>query len=81
MVNLPSNIIKKFHFNIPVRLHSVKSNLLKFHLCYTGRFIMYSGITKIYYRKTVGYVFMKPVQTEGTSQFFPIRVFLRSSHF
>jgi len=23
---------------------------------YTGRFIMYSGITKIYYRKTVGHV-------------------------
>ena len=25
---------------------------------YTGRFIMYSGITKIYYRKTVGHVFI-----------------------
>jgi len=40
----------------------------------TGRFIMYSGITKIYYRKTVGHVFMKPVQLEGTTQnffFFP----------
>jgi hypothetical protein len=23
----------------------------------TGRFIMFSGITRIYYRKTVGYVF------------------------
>ena len=26
---------------------------------------MYSGITKICYRKTVGYVFTKPVQIEG----------------
>jgi len=33
---------------------------------------MYSGITKIYYRKTVGHVFKKPVQIEGTTQiFFP----------
>ena len=29
-----------------------------------GRFIMYSGITKIY-GKTVGHVFTKPVQVEG----------------
>jgi hypothetical protein len=35
---------------------------------YTGRFIMYSGIKKIYYRKTVGHVFTKPVQIEGTTQ-------------
>jgi hypothetical protein len=34
----------------------------------TGRFIMYSRITKIYYRKTVGQVFTKPVQIEGTIQ-------------
>ena len=33
---------------------------------------MYSGITKIYYRKTVGHVFAKPVQIEGKTQnFFP----------
>ena len=34
---------------------------------------MHSGITKIYYRKTVGHVFTKPVQIEGTTQklFFP----------
>jgi hypothetical protein len=37
---------------------------------YTGRFIMYSGITKIYGRKTVGHVFTKPVQIEGTQKFF-----------
>ena len=35
---------------------------------YTGRFIMYSWITKIYYRKTVGHIFTKPVQIEGTTQ-------------
>ena len=32
---------------------------------YTGRFKMYSCITKIYYRKTVGHVFTKHVQIEG----------------
>ena len=37
---------------------------------YTGRFIMYSGITKIYHRKTIGQVFTKPVQIEGTTQKF-----------
>jgi len=31
---------------------------------YTGRLIMYSGITKSYYRKTLGHVFTKPVQIE-----------------
>jgi len=28
------------------------------------------GLQKIYYRKTVGHVFMKPVQIEGTTQKF-----------
>ena len=43
----------------------------------TGRFIMYSGITKICYRKTVGHVFTKPVQIKGTTQknFFPSNLF------
>jgi hypothetical protein len=36
----------------------------------TGRFIMYSGIIKIYYRKPVEHVFTKPVQIEGKIQFF-----------
>jgi hypothetical protein len=35
-----------------------------------GHFIMYSGITKIYYRKTAENVFMKPVQIEGTTKKF-----------
>jgi hypothetical protein len=42
----------------------------KFILNYTGRFIMYFGITKNY-RKTVGHVFTKPAQREGTIHFFP----------
>jgi hypothetical protein len=44
----------------------------------TGSFITYSGITKIYYRKTVGHVFTKPVQIEGTTEIFfpPARCFL-----
>jgi hypothetical protein len=43
----------------------------------TGRFIMCSGITKMYYRKTQGHVFTKPVQTEGTTQkfFSPVSCF------
>jgi hypothetical protein len=33
---------------------------------------MYSGVIKIYYGKTVGHVFTKPGQIEGTNQtFFP----------
>jgi hypothetical protein len=33
-----------------------------------GPFIMYSGITKIYYRKTGEHVVTKPVQNEGTTE-------------
>ena len=44
---------------------------------YTVYFIMYLGITKIYCRKTVGHVFTKPVQIEGTIQkiFSPVSCF------
>jgi hypothetical protein len=50
--------------------------LLRLHI-YIYHFIMYSGITKICYRKTVGHVFTKPVQIEGTIEifFFPVRCF------
>jgi hypothetical protein len=42
---------------------------------------MYSGITKIYYRKTVGHVFTKPVQIEGTTQkFFRSKLFFIVVH-
>jgi hypothetical protein len=43
-------------------------------------FIMYSGITKIYHRKTVGHVFTKPVQIEGTTQFPPHSKFFIAVH-
>ena len=42
---------------------------------------MYSAITKIYYRKTVGHVFTKPVQIEGTTQNFFFSVSCFSSWF
>ena len=43
---------------------------------------MYSGITKIYYRETVGHVFTKPVQIEGTTQkiFSPTKLFFIVVH-
>jgi hypothetical protein len=42
---------------------------------------MYSGIKKIYYRKIVGQVFTKPVQTEGiTENFFPSTLFFIVVH-
>jgi len=42
---------------------------------------MYSGITKTYYRKTVGHVFTKPVQIEGTTQnVFPSKLFFIVVH-
>jgi hypothetical protein len=42
---------------------------------------MYSGITKVYYRKTVGNVFTKPVQIKGTTQiFFPSQLLLIVVH-
>jgi hypothetical protein len=48
---------------------------------YTGHFIIYSGITKIYDRKTVGHVFMKLVQIEGTTEnFFPTKLFFIAVH-
>jgi hypothetical protein len=37
---------------------------------------MYPGITKIYYKKTVGHVFTKPVQIERTNKKnFPRKLF------
>ena len=49
-------------------------------LC-TGLFIMYSGITIIYYRKTIGHVFTKPVQVEGTTpKFSPRKLFFIVFH-
>ena len=47
---------------------------------YTGRFKMYSCITKIYYRKTVGHVFTKHVQIEGQLKIPPRTLFLVVVH-
>jgi hypothetical protein len=42
---------------------------------------MYSRITKFYYRKTVGHLFMKPVQIEGTTEkFLPSTLFFIIVH-
>jgi len=41
---------------------------------------MYSGITKIYYMKTVGHIFTKPVQIEGTTQSPPSKLFFVVVH-
>ena len=42
---------------------------------YARRFVMYSGITNICYKKAVGHVFKKPVQIEIRTQmfFFPVQ--------
>ena len=46
-----------------------KKNVITFvAVTHTGCFIMYSGIINIYYRKTVGHIFTKPVQIERTTQ-------------
>ena len=51
----------------------------------TGCFIMHSGITKIYYKKTEGNVFTKPetCTNRTTQKFFLLSKFIfhRSSHF
>jgi hypothetical protein len=57
-------------------LRIVHKNIIRYRLKHTGRFTMHSEITKTYYRKTVGHVFTKPVQIEGTTEFFfPVRCF------
>jgi hypothetical protein len=58
-----------------------KTRVLFAPLC-TRCFIMCSGITKIYDRKTVRHVFTKPVQIEGSTKklFSQKVVFHRSSH-
>jgi hypothetical protein len=54
-----------------------QSNILNFNIHCTGCFVMYSWIAKIYDRKTVGHVFTKPVQIEGTTQ----KIFLSNLFF
>jgi len=54
-----------------------KLNRSVMELACIERFVIYSRITKIYYRKIVGHIFTKPVQIEGTTQkiFFPVSCF------
>ena len=63
------DVRRDFSYKRYVRMERVvPDNIFFTKNIYTGRFIMYSVITKMYYTKTIGHVFMKPVQTEGTTQ-------------
>ena len=64
----PSTKVKEMLDLYPCSMHTNIHFYDQHTFKYTGRFIMYSGITKIYYRKTVGQVFSKPAQIEGTIQ-------------
>jgi len=65
--NTPESLHCAYVFYFPCIVQSHYNNVYQ----YTGRFIMYTGITKIYYRKNLGHVFTKPVQIEGTTQIPP----------
>jgi len=68
----PSCILSVFRYVTMLIHNNTNVSVNNTTLYSTGCFIMYSGITKIYYRKTVGHVFTKPIQIEGTTQhFFP----------
>jgi hypothetical protein len=49
------NCFKK-NTDLEVTKHIVLLKIISFNLVYTGRFIMYSGITKMFDRKTIGHV-------------------------
>jgi hypothetical protein len=71
-----------FGWKIMVRFVSYHMNYWKvFRKIYTGRFIVYSRIKKIYDRKTVRHVFTKPVQMEGKTKNVLFPVSCCSSHF
>jgi len=65
-----------------IHLQPIANFTLQKYSVYTGCFIIYSGITKIYYKKTLGHVFTKTVQIEGTSQkkFFHSKLFFIVVH-
>ena len=69
---------RQYTCNVTLRqFHITIFAVEKQQLLNTGRFLMYSGFTKTYYRKTVGHVFTKLVEIEGTTQniFFPVSCF------
>jgi hypothetical protein len=75
-VYLPSTRIRLLDLILPTNFCKCKYIFCMVETNNTGCFLKYSGITKIYYRKTVGHVFKKPVQIEGKTQFFfPISCF------
>jgi hypothetical protein len=54
-----TQLVRKFNLG---NVSTVRNTfMLLFFATNTGRFIMYSGITKIYYRKTVGHTLAKIV--------------------
>jgi hypothetical protein len=75
-ISVPSSRVIQSKKNAPRTSH------LPLHLLYTGCFITYSGIKENYYRKTVGHVFTKPVQIEGSTHknFFPSKLFFVVVH-
>jgi len=62
-----------------LRLYLLTLRSIKISLPYTWLFIMHSGITKIYYRKTAGHVFTEPVQIEGATSQRKQCVFIRNT--
>jgi len=64
---LPDPLKPPFNIRLPSTSSSCMWHLHFSTSKHTGRFIMFSGITKICYMKTVGHVFTKPVQIEGTT--------------
>ena len=61
---------KERPLSLPLNPSSSFAILHKNSVVYTRRFIMYSRNIKNYYRKTVGHVFTKSVQIQGTTQNF-----------
>jgi hypothetical protein len=73
----------EFHQGHSAFLEMKHANRWILHAHYTGCFIMYSRIIKIYGRKTVGHICTKPVQIAATNQkmFSQSVVFHRTSRF
>ena len=81
MREFPTNIIElTFLLHASLFLHLYYCYLVPLYRVFHNVLRDYK---KIDYRKTVGHIFTKPVQIEGTTQFFSPQqvVFHRSSHF
>ena len=80
--NIDGILVKKLKIKIPLKDVIISGRLIMEWelianwILNTGRFIICSGIRRIYYRKTVGHVFTKPVQIEEKlKKFFPVSYF------